>query len=83
MKGPFLNSHGLRGLVKHRSIFDSSQEHNLDFISVLETGKHNFSTECLDTFGIGLHQEEGREAFFLVSCFFLNASWCQVIKLHG
>jgi len=53
MKGFFWNSHGLRDLAKHRFLFDCSREHNLDFIAILETGKHNYSTECLDNFCAG------------------------------
>ena len=50
MKGIFWNSHGLRDLAKHRFLHDTAQLHNLDFISILETDRHDYSTECLNNF---------------------------------
>jgi hypothetical protein len=53
MKGFFWNSHSLRDWAKHRYLFDYCREHSLGFIAMSETGKHKYSTECLDNFCAG------------------------------
>jgi hypothetical protein len=43
MKGLFWNSRGLSDLAKYRYISDAVKENNLDFIAIMETGKHHMS----------------------------------------
>jgi len=43
MKGIFWNSRGLRDLAKFRFLSDITKEQNLDFISLLETCRKNFT----------------------------------------
>jgi hypothetical protein len=44
MKGVFWNSNGLRDQAKFRFLFDSTKEHNLDFIAILDTKRKDFTT---------------------------------------
>ena len=53
MIGVFWNSSGLRDLAKHRFLQDLTAKHRLDFIAILETDRHNYSTECLNNFCAG------------------------------
>jgi hypothetical protein len=60
MKGIFCNSNGLRDQAKFGFLFDSTKEHNLDFIAILETKRNDFNTSevshfCANNFfpGIG------------------------------
>lgn len=41
MKGILWNSRGLRDLAKIRLIADYNNEHQLDFMALVETGKHS------------------------------------------
>jgi exonuclease III len=50
MKGVFWNSNGLRDQAKFRFLFDSTKEHNLDFIAILETKRKDFITAELAHF---------------------------------
>ena len=50
MKGIFWNSRGLRDLAKAGFLFVTSNEHNLDFITLLETHRKGYSDEDLNTF---------------------------------
>jgi hypothetical protein len=43
MKGIFWNSRGLSDLAKKRFLRETSIEQDLAFITLLETGKHDFS----------------------------------------
>jgi hypothetical protein len=43
MKGFFWNSNNLRDQAKQRFIFDSTREHQLDFIATLETKRKEFN----------------------------------------
>jgi exonuclease III len=53
MKGIFWNSRGLSDLAKARFLRDTSREQNLDFITLLETCKKDFSQETLNNFSGG------------------------------
>jgi hypothetical protein len=48
MKGIFWNGRGLSDLAKTRVLRDTSREHKLDFIALLETCKKNFSQATFD-----------------------------------
>ncbi len=50
MRGMFWNSRGLGDLAKFRFLSDTSKEQKLDFITLLETGKNDFSNSCLKNF---------------------------------
>jgi hypothetical protein len=50
MKGIFWNSIGLRDLAKPRFLFDASNDHNLDFIALLETHRKGYFEAELSTF---------------------------------
>ena len=43
MKDLFWNSRDLSDLAKFRYIYDAVKENRLDFIAVMETGKHDMS----------------------------------------
>jgi exonuclease III len=43
MKGIFWNSNGLRDPAKHRFLFETTRENNLDFISILETKRKDIT----------------------------------------
>jgi hypothetical protein len=71
MKGIFWNSRGLRDLAKPRFLFDASNDHNLDFIALLETHRKGYSKAELSTFcgsrgflGNGALLEADREVFY-------------------
>jgi hypothetical protein len=53
MKGIFWNSRGLSDLAKTRFLRETSIEHDLAFIALLETGKHDFSQRSLNNFSGG------------------------------
>jgi hypothetical protein len=48
MKGLYWNSRDLSDLAKYRYISDAVKEHNLDFIAMMETGKHDMSKTNLN-----------------------------------
>jgi hypothetical protein len=48
MKGIFWNSDGLKDLTKHRFVHETIVEHKLDFYTILEMGRDNFSTPFLN-----------------------------------
>jgi hypothetical protein len=50
MKGLFWNSRGLRDLAKYNFLFDTSCEHHLDFVAILETRIDDFTTSDLTHF---------------------------------
>jgi exonuclease III len=50
MKGIFWNSNDLRDQAKYIFLFDSTKEHNLDFIAILETKRNDFNTAELAHF---------------------------------
>jgi hypothetical protein len=50
MKGFFWNSNGLRDQAKPGFLFDSTSEHQLHFISLLETKKKDFNSQELSHF---------------------------------
>jgi hypothetical protein len=50
MKGFFSNSNGLRDQGKPRFLFDSTREHQLDFISLLKTKTKDFNSQELSHF---------------------------------
>ena len=54
MKGIFWNSRGLKDLAKRRFLVDASIEHRLDFITLSETGRDNFSPQFLSTLSGGI-----------------------------
>jgi hypothetical protein len=43
MKGIFWNSRGLSDLAKYRYISEAVRDHKLDFLAIMETGKHDMS----------------------------------------
>jgi exonuclease III len=43
MRGVFWNNNGLRDQAKFRFLFDSTKEHQLDFIAILETKRKDFT----------------------------------------
>jgi hypothetical protein len=53
MKGIFWNSRGLSDLAKTRFLRETSEEQDLAFIALLETGKKDFSQDTLDIFSGG------------------------------
>jgi hypothetical protein len=53
MKGIFWNSRGLSDLAKTRFLRETSEEQDLAFIALLETGKKDFSQDTLDNFSGG------------------------------
>ena len=72
MKGLFWNSRGLRDLAKYKFLFDTSCDHQLDFIAILETRRDDFTTFDFnhfcggrDFFGIGLHLEDNQVELYL------------------
>jgi hypothetical protein len=48
MNGMFNNSRGLGDLAKHLHIAHCINDHNLDFVSISETGRRDFSQHLLD-----------------------------------
>ena len=50
MKGLFRNSRGLRDLAKYKFLFDTSCDHQLDFIAILEIRRDDFTTSDLNHF---------------------------------
>jgi exonuclease III len=50
MKGVFWNSNGLRVQAKFRFLCDSTKEHQLDFIAILETKRLDYTTPELAHF---------------------------------
>jgi hypothetical protein len=50
MKGMFWNSRGLSDLAKTRFLRETSMEHNLAFIALLETDKKDFPQDTLNNF---------------------------------
>ena len=72
MKGLFWNSRGLWDLAQYKFLFDTSCDHQLDFIAILETRRDDFTTSDFnhfcggrDFFGIGLHLEDNLVEFCL------------------
>jgi hypothetical protein len=57
MNGMFRNSRGLRYLAKHSHIADCCKDYNLDFVSIFETGKRNYSQSILNRLSAGLDFE--------------------------
>jgi hypothetical protein len=53
MKGIFWNNRGLSDLAKTRFLRETSEEQDLAFIALLETGKKDFSQDTLDNFSGG------------------------------
>jgi hypothetical protein len=53
MKGIFCNSNGFRDPSKHRFVSDSTREHNLAFIVILEMGRSNFNDWFLKNLWVG------------------------------
>jgi hypothetical protein len=47
MKGIIWNSNGFKDPKKHHFVSDTTREHNLEFIAILETGRSNFSGSFL------------------------------------
>jgi hypothetical protein len=47
MNGMFKNSRGLSDLAKHLHITHCINDHNLDFVAILETGRRDFSQRLL------------------------------------
>ena len=43
MNGMFSNSRGLRDLAKHLFFADCERDYKLDFLSISEPGRHDFS----------------------------------------
>ena len=54
MKGIFWNCRGLRDLAKHTFLHDVAKEKRLDFITLSETNRNSFSTQCLENFCAGM-----------------------------
>src|SRR4051794_35825082 len=54
MRGIFWNSRSLADLAKRRFLADMSRELKLDFMSLLETGRDNFTSQFLGTISHGL-----------------------------
>ena len=54
MKGLFWNSRGLADLAKQRFLAETTLEHHLDFIALLETGRDNFTSQFLQTLSSGI-----------------------------
>jgi len=57
MRGIFWNSRGLADLAKRRFLANTSREHKLDFIALLETGRYNFTSQFLQTISSGLEYD--------------------------
>jgi hypothetical protein len=62
MRGIFWNSNGFKDQKKHKFISDLTKENNLEFITVLEIGRSDFSPRFLNVqeeiiFGIVRLQE--------------------------
>jgi hypothetical protein len=57
MNGMFSNSRGLRDLAKHLYISHCINDHNLDFVAILETGRRDFSQHLLDRLSGGVDFE--------------------------
>jgi hypothetical protein len=55
MKGIFWNSRGLSVLAKTRFLRETSMEHNIAFIALLEIGKKDFLHDTLNYFSGGRH----------------------------
>jgi hypothetical protein len=57
MNGMFNNSRGLGDLAKHLHIDHCINDHNLDFIGILETERRDFSQTLLDRLSGGVEFE--------------------------
>jgi hypothetical protein len=57
MNGMFRNSRDLRELAKHSHIDDCCKDYNLDFISISETGKRDYSQNFLNRLSGGIDFE--------------------------
>jgi hypothetical protein len=55
MNGMFMNSRGLGNLAKNSHIADYCRDYNLNFISISETGKRNYSQSLLDRLSSGIN----------------------------
>jgi hypothetical protein len=53
MKGSFWNSDGFKDPAKHRFVRETISEHKLDFFTILETGRDNFSAPFLSNISGG------------------------------
>ena len=53
MEGLFLNSRGLADLAKQRFLAETTIEHHLDFIALLEIGRDNFTSQFLQNLSNG------------------------------
>jgi hypothetical protein len=57
MNGMFNNSRGLGDLAKHLHIAHCINDHNLDFVTISETGRRDFSQTLLDRLSGGVEFE--------------------------
>jgi hypothetical protein len=57
MNGMFLKSRGLRDLAKHLHVAHCINDHNLDFVAILETSRRHFSQRLLDRLSGGVDFE--------------------------
>lgn len=81
MKGIFWNNRGLADLAKRRFLAETTIEQSLDFISLLETRRDNFTSQFLATLSGGIDFDwhilppRGRSVGILLGV------WCEMLEV--